>query len=81
MRTFTPSDKFQVNGADPRCVRTWTASDRQRVPETGCGRLQIKLCGGDLYSVAARRRLNDPAVAVGTETYSETNRHIPQRDD
>ena len=66
-----------INGAAPRCVRTWTASDLQRVPETGWGRLQFKLCGRDLDSVATRRRLNDPAVAVG----AKTGDHIPQRDD
>ena len=59
-----------------RCVRTWTASDPQRVPETGRGRLELKLRGGDLHSVAARRRLNDPAGAVAAET-----RHNAVRDD
>ena len=52
-----------------RFRRTLSASDPQKVIAAAmCIRLKIKLCGRDLYSVTARRRLNDPAGAVEAVT-------------
>ena len=60
----------------PWCISmllTLSAPDPQWVVEAGGMRLQIKLRSVDLHSVAAARRLNDPAGAVAAEN-SETNR-------
>ena len=56
---------------------TLSASDPQNVSGAARRRrLEIKLLSGDLNSVTARRRLNDPAGAVAAET-----RHNAVRDD
>ena len=52
-------------------LRTLSASDSQKVKATEGMRREIKMRGVDVHSVAATRRLNDPALIVEAKTCSE----------